>query len=362
MTQVFNNALLLLARQYRGMSQGEVAQACGLNQGHYSRIENGLLPDGPSDENAERIAVALGFPKSFFYLSSEIAGLPMSVHPFNRKKASLGEKLLKSIHAELNIRLIHVRRFLRAVDLSPELPLPWIDVDEGGGPARIARTLRTAWGIPDGPIANLTAICERAGVLVIPCEFDPLIDGVAMRVRDLPPCVFINRRAPADRTRFSLAHELGHIIMHRIPTDTIEEEANAFAAEFLVPERGLKKQLIGRRVTLEVLAREKAFWKVSMNFLLYRANSIGFLNSNQAEYLWKQMSIRGWRTHEPPETEFEKEAPSLFSKIVRLHTNDLGYGVNEFAQFLHVNPKDVHTLYGDSMKAAGKPKLYVVRR
>src|SRR5689334_21156415 len=129
MSQPFNHALLLLARQYRGMSQAEVAEAAGLNQEHYSRIENGLVPEGPSAENADRIAVALKFPVSFFYLSDALAALPLSVHPMHRKRASVGERALKQVHAELNLRLIHVRRYLAAVEIDPELPLPWIDVD-----------------------------------------------------------------------------------------------------------------------------------------------------------------------------------------------------------------------------------------
>src|SRR5713226_1250367 len=105
MPQTFNHMLLLLARQYRGQSQSEVATAAGLNQGHYSRIENGLLPEGPSAENVERIAGVLNFPPSFFYQSDEVTGLPLSVHPMHRKKMSVGERALKQIHAELNLRL-----------------------------------------------------------------------------------------------------------------------------------------------------------------------------------------------------------------------------------------------------------------
>jgi transcriptional regulator with XRE-family HTH domain len=56
MSDQFNHILLLLARQYREMSQSEVARAADLNQGHYSRIENGLLPEGPSDESVDRIS------------------------------------------------------------------------------------------------------------------------------------------------------------------------------------------------------------------------------------------------------------------------------------------------------------------
>ena len=62
----FNHYLLQLARQYRDKSQAEVAAAAGLNQGHYSRIENGLLPDGPSEDNVRRIADTLSFPRPSF--------------------------------------------------------------------------------------------------------------------------------------------------------------------------------------------------------------------------------------------------------------------------------------------------------
>ncbi len=360
MPSQFNNSLLFLARQYRDQSQAEVAEGSGLNQGHYSRIENGLLPDGPSEENVEKIALQLSFPSSFFYLPDDIAGLPLSVHPMHRKKASVGERVLRCVHAELNIRLMHIRRFLSAVDIEAELPLPWMDVDDSGGPVSIARELRLAWNIPEGPIYNLTEYCERAGILVVWCDFEAPIDGVTMRMRDIPPCIFLNRRSPADRMRFSLAHELGHIIMHRIPTDTIEEEANSFAAELLVPEKLYKRQLIGRRLTLEVLARQKAYWKTSMNFLLLHATRIGFINKNQSEYLWKQMSFRGWRTHEPDETSFEHEHPTLFPKIIDLYASDLEYAVEDFTKLLHVDKVDVHKLYGSNIKP-DRSRLYVVK-
>src|SRR6185437_10887503 len=117
MPSEFNPGLLLLARQFRQKSQSEVATGAGLNQGHYSRIENGLTVDGPSAENVERIAKALRFPAPFFYQDDGLTGLPLSVHPMNRKKASVREGALRQVNAELNLRLIHLRRYLRAVDL-----------------------------------------------------------------------------------------------------------------------------------------------------------------------------------------------------------------------------------------------------
>lgn len=355
----FNHGLLLLARQYRRVSQGAVAAKAALDQGYYSRMENGLLPEGPSNENVEKVARALDFPVEYFYLEDGLAGLPLSVHPMNRRKASVGATALKQVHSELNIRLIHLRRYLRAADIHPELPLPQIDPYEGGGPAEIARTLRRAWSAPEGPIQNLTDYCERAGILVIWCDLESGIDGVTMKVRDLPPCIFLNRNVPPDRMRASLAHELGHVVMHSVPTDTIEDEANSFAAELMVPERQFRRQFAGRSgITLEWLARQKAYWKMSMAFLLYRAGSLEIVTRHQSEYAWKRISSLGWRTREPQETDFPYEEPTAFPELLHIHGNLLGYDLKTIGALISANVADVQKLYRPYLNRQG---LYAVK-
>lgn len=359
MSEKFNHSLLLLARQYRRESQGAVASKAGIDQGYYSRMENGLLPDGPSADNVERVAGALSFPVKFFYLEDGLAGLPLSVHPMNRRKASVGSTALKQVHSELNLRLMHLRRYLRAADVHPELPLPQIDPYEGGGPAEIARTLRRAWSIPEGPINNLTDLCERAGILVIWCDLESGVDGVTMKVRDLPPCIFLNRNVPPDRMRASLAHELGHVIMHSVPTDTIEDEANAFAAEFMVPEKQYQRQFAGRGgITLEWLARQKAYWKMSMAFLLYRAGALEMVTRHQSEYAWKRISSMGWRTREPQETDFPYEEPTAFPELLHIHGNVLGYDMQTIGELISLDVADVQKLYRPYLNRQG---LYAVK-
>ena len=353
----FNICLLVLARQYRRRSQSAVAKDAGLTQSHYSRIENGLLVDGPSRGNVDKIAQALKFPSEFFYQEDGLAGLPLSVHPMNRKKASVSERTLRQVHAELNIRLMHLRRYLRAVDIEPELPCPFIDVDEGGGPQMIAKTMRRAWSISDGPIGNLMDLCERAGIVVVLCELDGPIDGVTLIIRDLPPCIFLNSNVPADRMRSSLAHELGHAIMHRIPTQHIEDEANAFAGELLLPQKELKRAVIGNRITLDWLARQKAYWRVSMGFILYRLGFIGLIKQHQSQYLWRKMSAMGWRTREPEETDITPETPSVFPGIVRFHVEELGYDAHGLESLLNHDVDDIRRLYGSCL---GRHRLYAV--
>ena len=362
MTTAFNHELLLLARQYRGRSQAEVAQAAGLDQGHYSRVERGLLNSAPTDATIEAIARALEFPVSFFMQDDELAGLPLSVHDVAwRKKASASVGELKRLRAELNLRVMNIRRFLNAVDVSPELPLPRIDVDEAGGADQVARLIRRAWMIADGPIKSLTALCERAGIIVVVCDFVEEVDGVTMRLRDVPPMIFLNRRSPADRMRFSVAHELGHLIMHSVPSDIMEEEADLFAGELLTPVAQLRSDLIGGRITLERLVQLKKYWRVSVASLLYRAGHSRMVSKNQSDYLWRQISARGWRKTEPSETQFEKEPTKLFDQILNLHREELNYSSSEFAAMLHIAEGEVFRLYGVKSEQRQRPMLRIVR-
>lgn len=347
MVATFNNELLLLARQYRGRSQAEVAESSGLDQGHYSRIERGLLNAPPQDDTIERIANALDFPTSYFQQDDELSGLPLSVHePAWRKRASMKAGDLKRLHAELNLRIMHIRRYLLAVDVEAELPLPHLDAEDMGGADKVAEYMRRTWGVPDGPVKSLTALCERAGVIVVHCDFSEKVDGVTMRLRDVPPIIFLNRNAPADRMRHSLGHELGHLIMHSVPTDDMEEEADLFAGEFLAPIKQLRSDLIGGRITLERLVQFKKYWKVSVASLLFRTGRFGLITKNQSSYLWRQLSSRGWRKTEPEETQFPREKPKLYLEILSLHENDLGYDAGELGRMLHLTVNEVRRLYG----------------
>src|SRR5260221_2966706 len=125
-----------------------------------------------------------------------------------------------------------------------------------------------------------------------------------LRVPGQPPLVLLNGQHPADRMRFTLAHELGHLVMHRFPTAEMEEEANEFASALLMPATDIKEAFAGRRISLELLAALKPEWKVAMQALLMRAKSLGYVDSNQNRYLWQRIIARGWRLREPPELEF----------------------------------------------------------
>lgn len=345
MNSHFNADLLKIARQSRGLSQSALAEKSGVSQAHISKWENALVQ--PIESSFAKIATALDFPISFFYETDRVFGLPVSFHPAYRKRASVGKQGIERLEAEMNIHLFHFRRLLRSVDLTAEIPFPQIEVEDSeGGVESVADLVRRIWLVPTGPIRNLTSYAERSGCLVIPSDFGgEAVDGLTIRTPDLPPCIFINRNQPADRQRFTLAHEIGHLVMHRLPSRDMENEANTFAAQLLMPAEDIRPSLSGE-LTIQKLAAMKPIWRVSMAAILFRSKAMRLLTENQSQYLWRQMSQYGYRRREPAELDFAPETPSVVSELFRAHLEDLGYDVMDMKSMLHTSTDDLWRLYG----------------
>lgn len=342
--EAFRPDLLALRRRMLALSQAELASLSSVSQATLSKIEQGLRD--ASDDMVDRFAHALKCQRSFFFQAEREYGSPMSAHPMFRKRTSVGQKVLDRFIAELNVRIGHVRTFLTSVDFTPELPLPQYHVEDYNGDVEaIANNVRRAWYVPRGPIRSLTDYVERAGCIVVPCEMeDAHIDGVSYRVPGLPPLIFLNKNQPADRMRFSLSHELGHLIMHNYPSPSMETEANGFASALLMPRTDIAPELSG--LTLEKAAYMKPVWQVSMAALLMRAKGLGKLNQYQSEYLWREMSKRGYRLREPPEVDFNKEQPTVIDALMRNMTDELEYGERELESILHLQYDELAQLYG----------------
>lgn len=352
--------LLRLARQLRGYTQKKSSEDLQVPQTVLSRLENGLIE--PDSEFVSRASRVFEVPVEFFSITDTIYGPPVSVHAMLRGKADVSARDVDMITAELNIRLIHLRLFLESVDYNTTLTIPSLDVDRYESPEKIAAHVRAHWRLPKGPIKNLTRLMEQAGIIVADSDFHGAgVSGVTFAAPGRPPIVLINKNHPADRLRFTLAHELGHIVMHQFPSPDMEDEANRFASAFLLPPDEIKEAFSDRRVTLELLASLKREWKVSMQSLLMSAQTHKALSSNQARYLWQQISMRGWRTREPASLDFPHDPPSILPTIIKAHMNDLGFGKDEMLKMSRVFENDFVSMYGDfDQDNPSRPRLRIV--
>jgi Zn-dependent peptidase ImmA (M78 family)/transcriptional regulator with XRE-family HTH domain len=359
MPQVVNGDMLRIARQFRGFNQRDLAELIGVEASTVSRAENGIVQ--PSDATIAKTADTLRFPAEFFYLPDRVYGLPISSHPMWRKKKAVTQRDADAVLAELNIRILHLRRLLRSLEFAPKLPLPRYEVDDHEGDVdKIAGMIRRAWMLPAGPLVNLTAAVEAAGVFVFHIDLERSdIDGVTISAPDLPPCVFLNKQLLADRMRFTLAHELGHIILHRYPTESMEDEANHFAGALLMPRNDIHNYFVGQKIDLRFLARMKPVWRASMQNIAYRAHRLGYITKVQNQYLWRQFNYHKMRMREPAELDIEPEAPTLVPTLFELHIKKLGYTWENMQAFLCMALDDLRRMYG--MPGGGqRPSLRVV--
>jgi Zn-dependent peptidase ImmA (M78 family)/DNA-binding XRE family transcriptional regulator len=361
MSNTGNADLLRVARQLRGLHQGDAAERLGISQAMLSRIENKL--SSFTSELADRAAVAYELPCSFFFQTDTVFGAPVSVHPMWRKKATVSARELDQLVAELNVRLMHLRRLLQAVEIEATYPIPTFPVDDFDTVERIAALVRAQWQMPSGPVQNLTRLLEAAGVVVVHSDMaGSAVDGVTFAAPGLPPLIVLNATQSADRMRFTLAHELGHLVMHRTqPTQLMEDQANEFAGHFLMPRIDIKPYF-SRRIDLRLLAELKPYWRVSMAALLIRARSLGLLAYNQERYMWQQFSIAKIRQSEPPELDFPRETATVLPELLEAHIQKLGYSVADLSSMLHLQPPELSALYGLSIVTTpATPHLRIVK-
>jgi Zn-dependent peptidase ImmA (M78 family)/DNA-binding XRE family transcriptional regulator len=325
-----NPEVLIVARESRGRTQKEVADAAGVTQGLISKVERGFTM--LDSAHLKGIAQFLDYPERLFFEPGRVreVGSPCLYH---RKRKTLPAKVLTKLDARMYMRNINVRRLLHDLDVEGDRQFHTLDPDEyGGSPVEVARALRAAWRVPAGPIPNLTALIESAGGVVIMEEFDThKLFGMSCWTTRGVPFFFLNAAIPTADLRWTLAHELGHLTMHATPPDDDpEEQADAFAGEFLAPEGLLRPSL--RRLEFNRLPNLKMYWRLSIKALIKRSEVLGAIDRPTATRFYKQYSARRYHAHEP--YPLDAEPPTLIGEAIRVHLQEHEYSRDELAEAL----------------------------
>jgi Zn-dependent peptidase ImmA (M78 family) len=355
MRRQFNPDMLALARDLRGFTQEElVGRLKGkLSQATLSKIENGLVSPDEVDVNA--LAEALDVLPAFLRHPHLRRNQPSTYH---RKKQKLTTSEWSSIYAHAELLRIIASILMRSVDVRPKLPpLPYIDPDTHNGRIEeIAQDIRQLWGFPRGPVNDLTRYVESSGILIFTFDFgSELSDGFSQHAVDgMPACIFVNSRQPKERYRFTLAHEMAHLVMHRMPNPEMETQANQFAGALLMPASEIVGDL--HNLSLERFMTLKMYWKVSMQALMMRAFHLRRLTESAYKYYFVQMSKRGWRTREPVELDIP-ESPRFLKQLVSVHLNQLEYTTPDLANLLGLTPAETASVLNIS---DGRPRLRIV--
>lgn len=335
-----NPEMITLARDIRGVTQTALSASCGISQVKISRYEGGKAQIGQDELQA--IANAMSFPVEFFLQDGvRFAGETSEI--FNRKRVTTLVSDQKRIDGLMNTLRIGAHRLLEVFEHVTS-DIPRFPAEQFDSISSIAYAVRSSWQMDSGPIPNLIHQLEQVPCLVFRFDFRcEKIDEAVQWIEPGLPIILVNSTAPTDRLRFSLAHALGHLVMHRelVPHENMEDEANQFAAAFLMPVEDISNDF--HDVTLQSLLELKHYWKVSMQSLIMRGRDLGEISERRVSTLFQQLSRAGFRKREP--FPLPPETPTLVQKMLDIYRKQLDYSDEQLAQLLAIGIDDFHEWY-----------------
>lgn len=297
------------AREARGMTQTSLAELVDVTQPAIGQYESGMA--APSRKVKADLAQALEIPITHLQTPFTEGFSEDSLRFRARRAMSMREERKAYRHGQLAYDLL--RGLLRQVN---HLPVRLPQVAPGTRPEDAAASTREALRLDlHGPIPNVVRSLEEGGVIVVPLDLGvERQDAFSAWAGNDPeiPLIILLRDVPGDRQRFSVSHELGHLVLHRDGAEEPESEADRFAAEFLVPAKDVRIEF-SARLTLADLAQLKKRWKVSIQMLIRRARDAGVISQNHYNYLFRKLGARGWRKGEPENLPVER--PRAFRQM-----------------------------------------------
>lgn len=329
MASILKNDTLKLARNYFGLNQKEFARKLDISQALVSNLEKSLKP--LTEDIIEKLKDEFG--ESFF---SQVMSTPnLKVH--YRASATVAKKYTDLFEARLLIISNKIEQLLEYVEI-PENKIPQKDLEDFQLDAEyLANEARDYFGLGRKPIEDIVKLLESNGVIVYFFDYDFIsaqnksFDGVSFYVKGVP-VILINDKIQNARKVFTLAHELGHLIMHNhndffISNERdMEKEANKFASEFLAPKNALRGEF--NRLTVEKLFELKAYWKISVGALLYKAKEITLSPDQYRRWV---TYFAPYRKSEP--NDFNINKPVLLKKMFQVCQEDIGSEIDFFNEF-----------------------------
>lgn len=354
-TPGFVGARLHEAREARGLTGPALADLLGISRQAVSAYENDNAT--PAPETAERIATTLNLPIRFF-LDTAVAEDSSPIYWRSRAAAT---KTARERSQRRYNWLRRIVRFLAEYVAFPKLklPPPLVVTD----PERItnddvddaAKRTREFFGLGGGAIENMTWLLENHGVIIGYSDLSAeTLDSFSQMCKDGRAFAIVNAdHGTSVRYRFDLAHELGHLVLHRNINPAhfshparnayMEEQAHRFAREFLMPSRLFAKNFYS--TSIDGLKVMKRMWGVSMQAALMHATDLNLVSKVQAQKLWRGLSMRGWRRREPFDDTIPCEEPALlrsaFDEIL-----SRGVTVESILEALPYTAREIEVLCG----------------
>lgn len=293
----------------KGYSLEELSEALGRIVTKQALSKYELGKDCPSPKIIQKLSTVFDVRPSYLMSKPEIL---VEFKGF-RKRAGMGKRYQEQIKSQVEQELeTRVTLQLLAGEVKPIYATNWkiTTLEEA---EEVANKIRKEWQLGLDPIDNLTALLENQRIHVIEMKDGPKdFDGISAVAKNnegalLAIGVVSWFEKSGDRQRFTLSHELGHLVLNYTNPDQ-EKIMNRFAGAFLAPSDTVYK-VVGKKrhqLSLEEMLIYKAYFKMSIQALLFRFRDLDIINQGLYENWFKTLNRMGMRKKEPGMIEVEK--------------------------------------------------------
>jgi len=320
---------LVEARVARGLRQSSLARMVDLSPAQVSKYEKGIQQ--PSSASLGRICEALSMPLNYF-LAERDAGRSIGSAIFYRSMSAATKQQRNTAEQ----RFFWLKDIYAYLDEYVEFPAPNLpklhtpispEVISSEFIEEAAELARNYWHIGEAPVENLTRLLENNGFIISfhDLEADTL-DAFSQLIEGRPFVVVSTQKLTAARVRFSLAHELGHLLLHKkvapevlnnkVLFKLMEEQANRFAAAFLFPQNAFNAEI--PLPNLATFKLRKARWRMSIAAMIGRARDLDLIDDSEQQKLRRSYGRRKWSRFEPLDEEIPINYPELLCDAVKL--------------------------------------------
>ena len=360
-TPGFVGARLREAREARELTASALADLLGVSRQAVSQYENDA--QSPAPPVMRRITEVLRLPYHFFSASPS----PAEDDVIFYRSLATATKAARLRAERRYTWLRSIVRYLRELVQFPIVNFP--DLNFPADPRKIsecqieqaAAQTRAFWGLKDHSISNLTWLVENNGAIVSRHELSSdKLDAFSQwnRADSTPYVVLGSDKGSAVRSRYDVAHELGHMILHRrVPKESfsekserslfklIERQADRFAGAFILPESTFSREFLSPP-TLDHFRTLKPKWKASIQFMIMRSCDLGIITPERKSQLFANLSARGWRTKEPMDDVIKPEEPRFLSRSIRFLIDRGVIPPSEIPFRLRLDEGDIEELTG----------------
>ncbi|WP_185266874.1 XRE family transcriptional regulator [Halopseudomonas xiamenensis] len=350
----FQPGRLSQALAARRLPQVQLAAMIGVSPATVSKWRGGH--QDPEADALERLAAVINVSPEWF-----TRPLPAkSSLPLFRSNASAHVAARQMLEARLEWAQDISIALEEFVDF-PELSLP---VRSFESPEQISASdieeaaceCRDLWGLGRRAIPDLALAVEGAGVIVVREETGIApIEGLSAWSEALKrPIVLLSAdKANGFRSRFDLAHELGHLVLHKgieRSTDPVrykqmEDQAHRFAGAFLLPAETFAAE-VKTPVTLDSLLLLKQRWGVSVAAIMMRLHALGIIDQEEKSLLFKRRSARWGVKSEPGDEARVPEQPRLLKRTIELLASSGVMPIESVPSYIGLAAFDIERLTG----------------